>query len=89
MILMGVNCTGSSPSGKKRLRVRRATDAIAMKIAMKMSRRQPARKPFGPMKIRLALESAGGLGRIVIYFLSSHHVPPTVWHETGCQKDVM
>src|SRR5262249_5757784 len=76
MILMGVNCTGSRPSGKKRLRIRRATGAIAMKIAMKMSRRQPARKPFGPMKIRFDVEAAGELGRIAMAFSSSHYVAP-------------
>jgi hypothetical protein len=30
-------------------------------IAMKISRRHPARKPFGPMKIRLLVESAGAV----------------------------
>jgi hypothetical protein len=32
-----------------------------------MSKRHPARKPFGPMRIRLVIESAGGgLFRMVI-----------------------
>jgi hypothetical protein len=30
-------------------------------IAMKISRRHPARKPLGPMKMRLVVESAGGV----------------------------
>ena len=61
MILIGVNCTGSSASGKKRLMIIRATADIAITIAMKISNRHPARKPFGPMKIRLVVESAGGV----------------------------
>jgi hypothetical protein len=39
----------------------RATLDIAITIAMKISRRHPARKPFGPMKIRLVVEPAGGV----------------------------
>jgi hypothetical protein len=39
----------------------RATADIAITIAMKISRRHPARKPFGPMKIRLVVESDGGV----------------------------
>ena len=61
MILIGVSCVGSSAAGKKRLRIIRATVDIAIMIAMKISRRHPARKPFGPMKIRLLVESAGGV----------------------------
>jgi hypothetical protein len=38
----------------------RDTFDIATTIAMKISRRHPARKPFGPMKTRLVVESAGG-----------------------------
>jgi len=59
MILIGVNCAGSSAAGKKRLMIIRATGEIAITIAMKISRRHPARKPFGPMKIRLVIETAG------------------------------
>src|SRR5262249_60438993 len=61
MILIGVICAGSSAAGKKRLMIVRATVDIAITIAMKISRRHPARKPFGPMKIRLFVESAGGV----------------------------
>jgi hypothetical protein len=39
----------------------RATADIAITIAMKISSRHPARKPLGPMKIRLLVESAGGV----------------------------
>jgi hypothetical protein len=38
----------------------RATLDIAITIAMKISKRHPARKPFGPMKIRLVAEAIGG-----------------------------
>jgi hypothetical protein len=61
MILIGVICVGSSAAGKKRMMIFCATVDIAFTIAMKISRRHPARKPFGPMKIRLVVESAGGL----------------------------
>jgi hypothetical protein len=61
MILIGVICVGSSAAGKKRVMIICATVAIAFTIAMKTSSRHPARKPFGPMKIRLAVESAGGV----------------------------
>ena len=60
MILIGVICVGSSAAGKKRVMIIRATLDIAITIAMKISKRHPARKPFGPMKIRLVVESAGG-----------------------------
>ena len=60
MILIGVSCVGSSAAGKKRLMVICATFDIAITIAMKIRRRHPARKPFGPMKSRLVVESAGG-----------------------------
>jgi hypothetical protein len=61
MILIGVICVGSSAAGKKRRMIIRATLDNAIMIAMKISRRHPARKPFGPMKIRLLVESAGGV----------------------------
>jgi len=61
MILIGVICAGSSAAGKKRLMIICATVDIAFTIAMKISRRHPARKPFGPMKIRLVAESADGV----------------------------
>jgi hypothetical protein len=61
MILIGVSCVGSSAAGKKRLMIIRATADSAIMIAMKISRRHPARKPFGPTKILLVVESAGGV----------------------------
>ena len=51
MILIGVICAGAGAAGKKRLMIIRATVDTAITIAMKISRRHPARKQFGPMKI--------------------------------------
>jgi hypothetical protein len=76
MILIGVSCAGASAAGKKRLMIIRATVDIAITIAMKISRRHPARKPFGPMKIRLVVQSAGGVWgscRIVISALTQQN----------------
>ena len=79
MILMGVICAGASAAGKERLMIIRATVDIAITIAMKISRRHPARKPFGPMKIRLVVESAGGVSEdhVVLSFLELSLMPKT------------
>jgi len=67
----------------------RATADIAITIAMKISRRHPARKPFGPMKIRLLVESAGGVWgscRIVVSSAVIDVPPQLLFTEQGFYK---